>query len=174
MGKAIIIYILGTLSIFLILNNNVNEKITSTTDSVSVNYSSIHVRNIANSVVDMLFAQLGDNSKYRISNWTSLNMFEGNAKYRIVDTLVSSDSLIKISIQAKYFNEIKNVDVLGKVAVVGSPGFVPPSVKAAISTNNNVVTAGNLIIDGRNHDLNGNIISNDGTLAVWTTQSFTH
>jgi hypothetical protein len=169
MGKAIIIYVLGSLSIFLVLNRNVNTRITSTTDSVAVNFSDMSVRNIANSMAEMLIAEVGNNKNYRVTTWTQRSLLGGTAQYKVVDTLIVADSLIKISVKANYHGQRKNVDVLGKSAVSGSPGFIPGAVKAAISTNNNVQTLGNLIVDGRDHDLNGNLISGQGTYAVWTT-----
>ncbi|MDQ7818563.1 MAG: hypothetical protein RDU14_16175 [Melioribacteraceae bacterium] len=172
MGKAIIIYVLGTLTIFLTLNTNVNQRISSSVNSVSENFSDVSARNIANSMAEMLIAEIGNNKNFRVSNWTLKSMFGGEAYYRVVDTVITADTLIKISIKANYFNLVKNVDVLGKSSVSGSPGFLPGTVKAAISTNNNVQTLGNLVVDGRDHDINGNLIGGQGTYAIWTTGSY--
>ena len=56
------------------------------------------------------------------------------------------------------------------LAQIPTGGFIPPTVKAAISTNNNVETKGILTVDGRDHDTNGNLIARSGTLGIWSTQ----
>jgi len=51
--------------------------------------------------------------------------------------------------------------------------YLPGSVRAAITTNNDVMTNGDLIVDGRDHDLDGNVIPNAGRWALWTTKNYT-
>jgi len=53
-----------------------------------------------------------------------------------------------------------------------SGGAGTPNVRAAITVNADVLTLGTLIVDGREHKINGDLISNSGTLAVSTTQTF--
>ncbi|MEI7812196.1 MAG: hypothetical protein WCJ01_07200, partial [Ignavibacteria bacterium] len=52
-------------------------------------------------------------------------------------------------------------------------GFIPATVKAAITTNNDIKTLGLLEVDGRNHKIDGTLISNTGTFGIWTTQTLT-
>ena len=54
------------------------------------------------------------------------------------------------------------------VAIVPS---VPLGVHASITANAIVTELGNLVIDGRDHDLDGNLIPTEGTLGVSTTQT---
>jgi hypothetical protein len=49
---------------------------------------------------------------------------------------------------------------------------VPPGVHGAITANSTVTTLGNIQIDGRDHDINGNLIANQGTKGVSTTQTY--
>lgn len=52
-------------------------------------------------------------------------------------------------------------------------GFVPPGLKGAITTNNETNVSGNMLIDGRDFDLNGKRIKGQGIYGVWTTNTFT-
>jgi len=87
------------------------------------------------------------------------------------DQIVGLDTLVKISVKADdYFSEKQAVEAVVRLS---AGGFIPSSVKAAISTNNDIGTLGTLIVDGREHDLDGNVILNGtGTLGIWTTQGF--
>ena len=44
--------------------------------------------------------------------------------------------------------------------------------RAAVTANNPIATNGNMILDGREHDLNGNVISNAGTLSLSAAQTY--
>ncbi len=47
----------------------------------------------------------------------------------------------------------------------------PPAIKAAVSASDTIETIGGVVIDGRDHDSNGNLLlsSSNGTYGVWTT-----
>ncbi len=172
MGKQILIYVLGSLSIFLIVTKNTLDRNNSVTTSAVTHYTEIMARNTSNSLCEMLIAKLADSITYRANSWTNKAMFSGTSKYRIVDTLISSDSLIKISVKGIYLNSISNVEALVKKYTSGNPGFFPSAtVKAAITTNNPVETLGTLTVDGRDHDINGNLLLTAGTYAIWTTST---
>lgn len=47
----------------------------------------------------------------------------------------------------------------------------PAAVQGGLSCRNAVSTSGNLQVDGRNHDLNGNFIAGSGTYGIWTTST---
>lgn len=170
MGKGAVIMVLGSISIFLMVNLNVNNKVTQATDSVVSHFSGIYSRNIANSAVELFLAKLGDDDSYRVSSESTMSLMNGTVSYRIVDTTMDSDDLIKIDVSAVFNEDTTRVIAFTKSAKVG---FIPATVKAAITTNNPIKTLGSLIVDGREHDVNGNVIPNSGTLGIWTTQGFT-
>ncbi len=57
--------------------------------------------------------------------------------------------------------------------VVRKPVVFPPGARAAITTNGPTKTNGTLIIDGRDHDMNGNLVADTGTYGVFSASSYT-
>lgn len=171
MGKALLIMVLGSFVIFGVLNLNVNRGLNFATQTSVDYYSETQARNICNSMAEILFSELADNPSLRVSTAASKPLLGGTASYTVTDEYFAGDSLIKLAISSSYNNISKNITVYGK-SNSGYIGFVPVPIKAAASTNNSVETSGTLIIDGRNHDLNGNVIPGSGTYAIWTTSVY--
>ncbi len=171
MGKMVLILVIGSIVILGLLNYNINEKIYNSTQQAVDNYNYTQVRDICNSTAQVLIAELGDNPNLRISSPAAINLLNGSASYTISDTYMDSDSLIKLNITGKYDTAQKNT-IVYLLKILINNGFIPASVLAAISTNNAVQTLGTMVVDGRNHDLNGNLVSGSGTLAVWTTNHY--
>lgn len=172
MGKAILILVLGSMLLFGIINLNINSNMSSASQSSFDRYNETVSRNIANSAAEMAIAQIGDSNAYRAVTPVSLsNVFGGTATYTVTDTTLSGQNLIKVNSHSLYDDISKSVTVL--VQVPQNASF-PPGIKGAVSTNNNVLASGTLVMDGRDHDLNGNLTGNPGTLGIWTTKSLTN
>ena len=168
MGKSVLIFVLGSMILFDIVNINMNDSVGMAAVNSTDVYKETCARNIANSVSFMLISRVADSTNYRAYYLRHINsIFGGSARYRVYDTLISGQSYIKISVQGIYLDKIKTANVLTQIP---SGGFIPPTVKAAISTNNDVNTLGTLNVDGRDHDLFGNVIPGQGTLGIWSTQ----
>jgi len=58
------------------------------------------------------------------------------------------------------------------VLVSISSAGIPSGVRGGVTANSTVTTLGNLIIDGRDHDLNGTLIAGHGTMGVSITQTY--
>jgi hypothetical protein len=58
------------------------------------------------------------------------------------------------------------------VRAVARARYIPPGVRGAITANTTVSTLGGFMMDGREHDTSGNVITGQGTLAVSTVGSF--
>ncbi len=54
-----------------------------------------------------------------------------------------------------------------------NPPIVPSTtaMRGGVTSNAPISTSGNMQVDGRNHDLNGNLIAGTGTYGVWTTST---
>lgn len=169
MGRALIIILFGTMSFYLMANLSTNERLNTALESSVTYFSKTQARNIANSIVQMQLSKLADSTDYRVPNGASSVMFNGTGNYVIKDTTIGGTDYIKIRARGVYYGEQYTVEAV--VEPVTS-GFTPASVLAAITTNNPVKTLGTLIVDGREHDINGNLIANSGTLGLWTTSSF--
>jgi hypothetical protein len=170
MGKGILILILGTIGIFGYINLNINTNLTQATETAAECFAENRSMNICNCTVECLLSKLGDDNNFRCSNFEAIGCggSDAKSKYRIVDTLVGTDSLVKIQVKVDYFNAKDSCTVLARMP---NSGFGIP-LKSAIMTNNNVHIQGNMTVDGRDHDLNGNVISNNGIYAFWSTGNF--
>ncbi|MFA7227557.1 MAG: hypothetical protein WC061_00865 [Melioribacteraceae bacterium] len=172
MGKAVLIFVLGSVILFTIINVNMNTRIGAASQDAIDRFSETSARNIANSVAEMLLYKIADSTSYRTASLQSMdNIFSdaGSATYRVIDTTIGAQDLIKIEVKSTY-NEIPSSATV--YASTTSDGFIPATVKAAISTNNPVSTLGTLVVDGRDHDLNGNLLGGGtGTLGIWSTQT---
>lgn len=173
MGKASLIVVIGAFSIFFLVSKNINETLGSATNYAVGFFSEVQARNIANSTAEMLLSVIADNNSYRASTPVTLSdVWDGYAEYTVKDTVLDGNSLIKIQVTGYYFNNSKKISVYCYVPQLINFGFVPMAIKGAISTNNPINTLGTLVVDGRNHDLSGNVIAGTGTYGIWTTNPF--
>ena len=68
MGNTVIIYVLGTLLLFIIITLNINRGLSGQSESSYNYYGEIQTRNIGNSMVAMLVSQVSDDTNYRVLN----------------------------------------------------------------------------------------------------------
>lgn len=171
MGKAALIVLLGGIVTLTMLTVNFQSKTTEARQIAVTSHANNQSRNICNSTVGMLMSTLADNPDYRTSTLQTRSLFNGTAVYSIKGVLLPSmtDSVIQIKVTGVYFGDSSSVEV--SVRKPSGGGFLPGPVKGAVSTNNPVETIGTLIVDGRDHDLSGNLIADNGTLGIWTTSS---
>jgi hypothetical protein len=184
MGKAVLILILGSIGIFGIVNLTTNARLGRDRDNAVDHYSSVQLRYICNSAAEVLLGRLGDNYYYRAASPVAVNlnaMVPGaSVVYKVVDEFVNGDSLVKISITAKYGNKFRlsgNDDQYLQKSVelyaqrkLSSP--FPPGIKGAITARTNMTANGNLTIDGRDHTLSNFIVPKSGIWGIWTTAQF--
>lgn len=166
MGQSSMIMVLTVAFLFAIVTQDTNKRINQVSDKSLSYYSKNVTKNICNSAAEMLLSKVADDENFRINNLNSKNMLNGSVAFTLKDTLINSEDKIKIYVKANYGGE-ESENIL--VATLPDQGFMPETVRAAVSTNNNIKTLGTLVIDGREHDENGNLITGEGTLGVWTT-----
>jgi len=169
MGKGILIVILGGIVILNYMNMNNNNRVTKATKVAESAFSKSKARNICNSTIEKLLAELGDDGNYRDSITAPISWFDGNITYRVKDTTIGDEDLVKIQVTSEYFGSTANATV---IAWIPNSGYIPLPIKGIISTNNDINALGTLVIDGRNHDKNGNLITNSGIYGIWTTGTF--
>lgn len=171
MGKAILIMVLGSLLLFGVVNMNINNNMSAASQSSFDRLNETQARNVANSIAEMAIEQVGDSNAYRATSpVTFSNVFGGSGSYTVTDTTISGNGYIKVKANSLYSGMAKSISVI--IQVPQNANF-PPGVKAAISTNNEVLTSGTLTVDGRDHDINGNLTGNPGTYGIWSTEDFT-
>lgn len=171
MGRTVIIVLIGAFVIFGIYTiTSVNSSKISEKNVID-SYKSNYVRNISLSTLDILISKLADSSSYRVLNEQILNLMDGTSLYTIKDTVLSGDSVIQIRIHSSYQDINKTTIAYLKI----NTGFVPPVLRGAITANANLnKTISDMIIDGRDHDLNGNVIQNSGIYGVSSGTSFSN
>ena len=82
------------------------------------------------------------------------------------DTSLSASN-VRITGGGASGNAVNSAIVLAQLA------SVPPSAHGGITANSVVSTLGILIIDGRDHDSNGALVTSQGTMGASTTQAYT-
>lgn len=159
MGKTVLIYVLGTLSIFILLNANLTGTILDQSKSSYGYYAEVQARDIGNTMIEMLTSQLADSISFRVTSPASKSFFNGQVTYTVKDTVVSPDSLVKISVSATYFGQTKNMFSLVKKPGSGGP-VPPPAFNYAVFSNGNLQLSGNADIQAENHAWNANVHTN--------------
>jgi hypothetical protein len=167
MARFIMIIVLGGMFTFglnnITLNRTVNQGTQNTVDNFSINCA----HDIASSMTDILLMRIANDVTYRVNTEETEDLFGGETAYTVKDTYFNGDSLIKILVSSNYNDVVKSVTVFTKTNDFTSD-TLPPSIKAAITTNNPVKTNGTLIVDGRDHDLTGALIPNKGKAGIWS------
>jgi hypothetical protein len=88
----------------------------------------------------------------------------------VEDTFFEGDSLIKITVAAEFNDVTKTITTYTQKP---TDGWVPPVVRAAWTANANLNnTISDMYIDGRDHDLNQNLLPTTGKFGVSTSTAF--
>lgn len=173
-GKAILILVLGISAVVSVTFINLTETSSQATNNMIRYYNQQNAHNIAQTGIQMALRELTDSNSWR-SGYTNLSLFNGILNTTLVDTTFDSLNVVMITSTAIVGpgtdQEASNTSIAYTI-IGGGGGFIPASVLAAITTNNQVETSGNLIVDGRDHDKNGNLVPGAGTYAIWTTNNF--
>jgi len=161
MGRVIIILILGGISIFGIVSINANKSTTDATKNAADYYKDLNARNIANSMIQMLQNKLSDSTAYRTNAALAKSMFDGSATYRVVDTVFSGDTLVKIQVTGTYLGVSRTAASYLKVTSGGTTTPPPPFMNYAVLSGTNLHLNGNVnITDDNNNNWNANIHTN--------------
>ncbi|MDZ7764085.1 MAG: hypothetical protein U5K00_06610 [Melioribacteraceae bacterium] len=173
-GKAILILVLGIAGIISVAFINLAETSGQATNNMIGYYNKQSSQNIAQTGIHMALRELTDSNTWR-NGYNNISLFSGNLTTALVDTTFDSLNVVKITstgtVGAGTDLEATTTSIAYTV-IGGGSGFIPASVLAAITTNNPVETSGTLVVDGRDHDLNGNLVAGSGTYGLWTTNSF--
>jgi hypothetical protein len=174
MGKALFIIILGSTMTLSIIRVNLIHSVGMGTDNAIEHYDHVQARNITNSWVNMLLTRVSDNSEYRTDGYESEYIKNGTVSYRLSDTTFAvGDTLLKIHVEVNYKGYPKSITTFSRHPV--ADGWVPVSIRGAWTANadlNNTIS--DMIIDGRDHDLNGNVVPNSGIPGISSSTAFTN
>jgi hypothetical protein len=170
MSRLILIIVLGGFITYSIISMTQNKNVTQATENSVDNYAQTKVRNVANSTVQLLMSQVADDYSWRATTPVTKQIFDGEATYTVTDGTFDGEDLIKFSVTANMYDETKKITVYAKPMDPYAIGVNAPS---PVSTNNNILTLGNITIDGRDHTADGTVVPGEGTCGIWTTKTYT-
>ncbi len=173
-GRALLFIILVSFILTGIVIEGINASNRRQEENVvSLNYRHIG-KNIAQSGVNLALNRLAADTSWRAgigSAGSPLSLFGGTVFVTAVDTVFFGKKVVRVSAMATAGPANLPTRYDTSTAYVFR-SYLPSTILAAVTANNDVQTNGNLIVDGREHDMNGNVIPNTGRWAVWTTQNY--
>lgn len=172
MGKGLFIIILGSVMLLAIVRTNFLRLSNRGVKNAINYYNDNEARNIGNAMVNMLLTRIADSSDYRSTESITQNVIDGSVEYRVIDTsLVAGDTLIKIEVIVDYYGFEKKIISYTREGI--AVGWVPPFIRGAWTANgplNNTIS--DMIIDGRNYDMELNLLPGTGTYGISTSVDF--
>jgi len=173
-GRAILFVLLLAFMLHGMILRGINAANNKQTENViAVNYRH-QGKNIAQSGVNLALTRLGTDTSWRAgiaSADSPMTLFGGTVYVTAVDTEFFGKKVVKVSAIASTGPDPLHQRHDTSTAFLFR-SYIPGSVQAAITTNNDIMTNGNLIVDGRDHDLDGNVIPDAGRWALWTTKNY--
>jgi hypothetical protein len=170
-GRALLVTIAGV----MFVASRIFLSITASSNDITANAERVFLRqsakNIAKGGINLALRQLANDPSWR-TGFALMNMMSGKVRVTAADTTYSGKQAVKLLSVGymEYGSSLERRDT--SIAYVQKGGFVPATVKGAITTNNPVTTLGNLTVDGEDHSTTGTLITGQGTLGIWTTQTF--
>ena len=171
MGKYSLMVVGGLVFTFGYITSNLNRVSEYFVDDLVDYYERAEARLAAGSVVHMSLAALCDSSTWR-HGYSNVSFGAGSGWATIEDSTTDttlSEGDVRLTAGGSSGSFSDTVVVLVSL----SPPAIPPGVHGGATANTTVDTKGNMYIDGRDHDLNGNlIIGGQGSMGISTTQSY--
>lgn len=168
MGKYSLIVVSGLVLTFGYINSNLNRANVDFVDNFVTQYEQKEAKMVAHSLANMALAALSDSAAWR-TGYANVSIGGGTGWATLEDSATDTTltaGQVRITVGG---HSGEMADTVVALAVVPT---VPPGVQGGITANSVVKTLGTLVIDGRDHDLNGNLVSGQGTMGVSTTQTF--
>jgi hypothetical protein len=170
MARFIIILTIGAILVYAYISITSHENTSQDIENAVDGYSYNNAHDIASSMVEVILSRIANDADYRVNSPKTEHLNGGTVTYTAENTFYNGESFVKIVSSAKYNGVTKTVITYSKRP---GEGWVPRSIRAAWTANgplNNTIS--DMLIDGRNHDLNGNIIPKTGVYGVSTGEEF--
>lgn len=158
MGRALMIVFFGVLAIVSAMGFQASMKCLEVQETTQAFHASESARQLAVSGAHIMASQLSYDPAFR--GMTGQLAHNGG----IIDAVcerVPCSSYVRIS----------GTGIYGDISrsVVGTFSIMPDTIFGAVNGNTQVDLLGGIVIDGRDHDAEGNVIPNEGMLSVLTT-----
>jgi hypothetical protein len=170
MARFIMIIVLGGMVTFGISNISLNSTLNRGTNNSVYRFGYHRAHDIAGSITDILLMRIANNATYRVNTPATEDLFGGEATYSVGDTFFENDSLIEITVNANFNGITKTVITYAEIK---SEGWVPPVLRGAWTVSADLNhTISDMSIDGRDHDLDQNLIPTTGRFGISTSTAF--
>lgn len=170
MARFIMIIVLGGMVTFGISNISLNSTLNRGTNNSVYRFGYNRAHDIAGSITDILLMRIANNATYRVNTPATEDLFGGEATYSVGDTFFENDSLIEITVNANFNGITKTVITFAEIK---SEGWVPQVLRGAWTVTADLNhTISNMNIDGRDHDLDQNLIPTTGRFGISTSTAF--
>jgi hypothetical protein len=129
-----------------------------------------NARNAAHSGAQLALDKLRGSPAWR-DGFSNLDIFAATVDVQVYDQTSDStlgQDTLRIEAQGDMGGDSAEVIMTVTMDLADFLG----NINSAITGNSNINTLGDMIVDGRDHDLNGNVIANNGTYAIITTENY--
>lgn len=164
MGKVVAILLTGVILIGGVTLLSLNRVSVASIERCVQQYNRAIIHSNAVSVANIVISSLFRGEE--VAEFSNAQFFGSRVS---LDTLHLDDNQIKII--ARAFIPSKDTVTVEAIIALGQSGSSYEA-RAAIVTQCKLITKGLLVVDGRNHNIQGSFIPKTGTLAVSTTKSF--
>ncbi len=172
MARFIMIIVLSGIVTYGISNITQNSNVSQGTVNTVDNFSTNRAHDIASSMTDILLMRIANDVEYRVETDEEPPepLFGGEATYTVENTFFNGDSLIKIKVAAEFSDVTKTIITYAQKP---TDGWVPPFIRGAWTANGDLNnTISDMYIDGRDHDLDLNIIPTTGVHGISSSTNF--
>ena len=167
MGKYSLILVSGFALIFAWMRTGLDEVDDLFFRGFVSHYERETARLTANSVASMSLARLREQRTWR-AGYSGVSI-GGGAGGGVVDDRATDTGLSVNWIRVTAWG--RSGDAVDSTVVMVVVPTLPTGVRGGITANAIVTELGNLLVDGRDHDLDGNLVPGQGTLGVSTTET---
>ena len=179
MGKLSLIIVFGGVFFLYLVSFQINKTTVESFEGAVGNYNQFNALNVANQAMEIVLTELADSSKLRVPSPQQMpgyligNIPSAQVSYTITDAIVTMGGLqldaVKVEVESTVGSKQARVVVYADRRI----GYIPEPVRAVFTANGPLdKTISNMFIDGRDHDINGNLIANNGVYGVSTSLSF--
>jgi hypothetical protein len=169
MGKYSLLVIGGLVLAAGLITSNLNQMSEYFVDDMIEHNERAEARLVANSMAHMSLAMLRDSSSWR-DGYSGVSIGEGTGWATLDDN--TTDTTLSTG-QVRITARGSSGGIADTATVIAQVPTIPPAVRAGVTANSVVKELGNMVIDGRNHDLNGIVIVGEGTFGVSTVATLT-
>ena len=168
MGKYSLLMVAGFLLVFGIVRRNLNQTNAALMDNYIVQFEQREAKFAAWSVINVALAALRED--WDIAN-AKIDTVDVNGGTAWTDTSSLADDRFVITGYGRVESAVLMRTIEDRVEVIVELPEVPGILNSAITANTTIGVSGGCEIDGRDHNWDGNVISDEGTYAFATHDS---